>query len=164
MKNLIKWCGIILTMFPTFCFSQSLSEFEIGNVIDKKYISDSSNNFILTHPSQIRPYIEITIDSIDYVVAYDDKTFKIKYIFTEDKNFATSEGLKVGSEISLRKEDVIIYPGWNVYSKSSDNLWNPIVGHNYYKDGDTTRFISKDTFKNQSVVTFKILGFSKGAN
>jgi len=151
-------------MFPALGFCQSTIELEIGGIIDKKFLSDTSSNFILTSPSQFRPYFVISIDSVDYIIAYDKMTLEIKYIITNDKDFKTTQGLKIGSEISLSSDEVLIYPGWNVYSKISDDDWDPIVGYNFSINEDSTNFISNYTFKDLSTVTFKILGFSKGGN
>jgi len=164
MKIIIKWFGIISIIFPTLCFGQLNLKLEIGSHIDKELLSDSTNNIILTNPSQFRPYIDITIDSVDYIIAFNEKTMEIKYIYTDDNNFRTIQGLKISSEISLTKDEIIIYPGWNVYSKITDDGWYPIIGHNFTFENDSTTFISKDTFKDLSTVTFKILGFSKGGN
>jgi hypothetical protein len=152
MKKIIKWITII-----------SIFKLEIGSNIDREYLPDSLNHFILTHPSQFRPYIEVTIHNVDYIIAFNEKTLEIKYIYTDDKDFKTVQGLKVGSEISLTKDDIIIYPGWDVCSKNSYDGWYPIVGYNF-SNNDSTTFISKETFKDLSSKSFKILGFSKGGN
>ena len=68
---------------------------------------------------------------------------EIKYIYTEDKDFKTAQGLKVGSEISLTRDEVLIYPGWDVYSKISVDGWYPIVGYNF-SNNDSTLFTILD--------------------
>jgi len=169
MKKSIKLFLIVSILFPTFCLCQSKLKLEVGYKIDKKFLSDSSNNIILTHPSQYRPYFNIVIDSVKYTIAYDKENLEIKYIYTNDKKFKTSHGLKIGQKISLTKDEVLIYPNWNIYSKKSDDGWFPIIGSDLpdiilKKDTIKMNPITKNSFNTSKYETFKILGFSKGGN
>ena len=163
---------LIFIALLTFSFAQPNMKLEIGSQIDSMYISKSTGH-LYTGPSQIRPCFEIIVDGIKYTVAFDKSTLKIKYIFTSDKNFETSNGLKVGSEIKVLKKEVKIFRGWNVYSGKTDDGWDQLIGINFqleYRDGTKVkdnqlpRFIPEDAFKDSTSLSFKIIGFKKGGN
>ncbi len=169
MGNVIKNLGIIFIFFSSFCFCQSDIKLDIGNKIEKKLLSDSTNNFILTNQSQFRPYIRINKESVEYTIAYDKDSFEIRYIHTIDKNFRTSKGLTINSKISLKKDEIIIYPCWEIRSTISDNGWYPVIGFdapNIISKKDTLIMnpLTNNSFIASDYGTFKIIGFSKGGN
>ncbi len=169
MKKIINWFGIVSILFPTFCLCQPNLKLEVGYKINKKFLSDHNNNVILTHPAQYRHYFEIMIDSIKYTIAYDKENLEIKYIYKNDKKFKTPHRLKIGKKISLKKDEILIYPGWNIYAKISDDGWYPIIGSDLpdiILEKDTIKLnpIRKNSFNASEYERFKILGFSKGGN
>src|SRR5689334_23197699 len=62
---------------------------------------DEESQLIATHPSQLRPYIKRSVGGVEYIVAYDEDTRRIRYIQTNDKAFRSTNGLHVGAEIKV---------------------------------------------------------------
>ncbi len=169
MINTIKILGIIFLFTSSFCFCQSDLKLDIGSKIEKRFLPDSTNNFILTNPSQFRPYIQIKKDSVEYTIAYDKESLEIKYIHTTDKNFRTPNGYTINSKLSLTKNEILIYPGWEIRSTISFDGWYPVIGYDLpdiISKKDTIRMnpLTIKSFVSSSYETFKIIGFSKGGN
>jgi hypothetical protein len=133
---------------------------EIGAKLNRKYIPRKISEEILTHPSQTRPFIKRTIDGVEYIIAFDQRTREIRYIHTDDKNFRTKNGLRVGSEISVAKNQIVSYPGWEVRAPITPDGWYPVVGYDLPKIGTSP----DDASQKSSTLTLTIIGFSKGGS
>jgi len=133
---------------------------EIGSVLSKTLIPKKQNNLLLTHPAQLRPYIERKIDGVKYAIAYDEDSRKIVYIFTNDEHFRTKDGLKVGQHIDLTSEQITRYPGWEIRGPKGKDGWNPIIGY----DLPEANPVLKESFERGKTVTVRIEAFSKGGN
>ena len=97
---MIKYGLLLLLLIPQLAEIKNLDiKLEPGAVLAAWHTPKKTTRLIATHPSQLRPYIEVTIEDVDYLIAYDEKTRKIKYIVTSDKDFRTKKGLKVGDYI-----------------------------------------------------------------
>lgn len=99
-------CASVLCLVVLLVAPQTAIKLEIGTKLNRKYIPKKATKLIATHPSQLRPFIERTIDGVKYVIAYDEKTREIKYIHTTDKKFRTVDGLRVLGELSLKREQL----------------------------------------------------------
>jgi hypothetical protein len=119
----------IMALMP-ITFAQANIKLKIGTKLPRKYLpkEDEQGKQIATHPSQFRPFIEKTVGQIKYLIAYDDKTYKIKYLETRDKRFKTGNGLQVGSKIEVTRDTLTIYGGWYIFAAPTPDGWRPIVG------------------------------------
>ncbi|HEY9404086.1 MAG TPA: hypothetical protein VIQ24_15615 [Pyrinomonadaceae bacterium] len=100
------------------------------------------------------------IDHIEYTVAFDEKTHEIKYIKTSDKDFVAEDGLRIGSELSLTREQFNIIPAWEIYAPTTPDGWLPHIGYDLYLLGMDS--ISK--LKDGETRTVSISGFVKGGD
>ena len=103
---------VILTqcLFSFAFVPQDDIKLEVGAKLNRKYLPKKVNVYIATHPSNFRPYIRRKIAGVEYLIAYDEKSRRITYIHTSDTKFHTAGGLKVGSQISLTRDQLIVYP------------------------------------------------------
>lgn len=115
----------------------------------------------MTRPNVVETCIDIAQGGIGYTVAFDAKHI-ITYIHTEDPNFATSEGLKVGGFLDVKGEQLRAYPGWEVRSPARADGWSPVVGYDQLVElpGGLKLLYSSTDEKLRTVV---ISGFSKSA-
>ena len=133
---------------------------EIGAKLDPKYIPKKITQEIMTHPGQMRPFIERSVNRVKYTIAFDAKTREIKYINTDDPKFRTSNGLRVESEIALRREQLDVYPGWEIRAPATSDGWYPVVG----VDLPLMGYEMLQNFKEGETKMLTISSFSKGDN
>jgi hypothetical protein len=140
-------------------------ELEIDFVLPKSYIEkkqqearDNPSNRelmldeIFTPSKQMRPFVEEEIAGISYVIAYDEKSSKVKYILTHDESFRTEVGLKVGDCVTYAEEQLAPYTKWNIRGPETKDGWYPELGKDFF----TSTKISTDG------KCWVITGFSKG--
>jgi hypothetical protein len=134
---------------------------EIGAKLNELVLRGMRTERCITRPSVVETCIDIAQDGIRYTVAFDAKHV-ITYIHTEDPNFATSEGLKVGGFLDVKGEDLRAYPGWEVRSPTRGDGWAPVVGYDQLIElpGGLKLLYSSTDEKRRTVV---IAGFSKSA-
>lgn len=84
----------------------------------------------MTSSASLRPFIEREINKVTYVIAYDDKTRKIKYLSTDDPDFKSSQGLKVGDFLEVKGDHVYVMPGWEIRAPGGEDGWEPLIGFN----------------------------------
>lgn len=102
---------------------------EIGSKLSAKDVPKKRNpNHFMTHSAQFRPYIKKQIDDVEYLIAYDEKTREVRYLYTDDSDFKNAKGLKVGDYIEVKGREVVAYPGWEVRGPEDDNGWHPLIG------------------------------------
>lgn len=156
---------LFLSLICLFAFSfsvvaQSDIKLKIGAKLPRKYVSLSKAS-TLTAASQTRPFIEITIKDVEYLIAFDRKTREIRYIHTTDDNFRTVNGLTVDSEITFTREQLIIFPYWEIRAPATPDGWFPVVAMAIEPFGGG-QFVAK--LKDGEKATMEISGFSKGSN
>jgi len=150
---------LILPLIFVFAFvfvtqAQSDIKLRIGAKLPRKYTNNSEGQ-IVTAPSQSRPFIRKTIAKVDYIIAFEEKSRKIRFIQTLDKDFRTSNGLHTGSKITLNQKQLNIYQNWHIFAPTTPDGWRPIVIGN--ED-------SLNKLKNGETKTITIGGFIKGGN
>ena len=139
---------------------QARIKLEVGAKLDRKYIPKKLKNLLMTHPGQLRPFIKRTIGGVRYDIAFDKHTRQIKYIYTNDPNFRTTDGLHVSSKIPLRREQLQVYPGWEIRGPARGDGWFPVVGFDSIQSMDTARDYNDEL----ETRLLAIIGFSKGGN
>ena len=158
----MKRLTLFLLCFIAFAlqvFAQSDIKLEIGAKLPRKYIS-GKERLTLTAAAQTRPFIEKTIGNVDYIIAFDEKTRKIKYIHTMDEDFRTSSRLKVDDEITFTREELEIFPYWEIRAPATPDGWFPVIASDMPMAGGD--FIAK--LKKGEKATMTVNGFSKGSN
>ena len=160
MKTNLLLLTTIVLVFVCQSFAQSDLKLQIGARLPAKYVPKNLNQYVMTHPSQTRPFIRTSVRKVNYLIAFDAKTFKIRYIQTFDKKFQTVNGLRVGSEIEVTREQLNIYPGWYILGPETPDGWHPILGADLPLQGQE-KF---DNLKPGQSVKVTIESFSKGGN
>ena len=158
---MMKYCLLLVLLIPQLAEVKNLDiKLEPGAELAEWHVPKEPRRLISTHPSQLRPYIEVTIEKVDYVIAYDEKTRRIKYISTEDEDFRTKKGLKVGDYIKLKRDEIVVFPSWEIRGPKTSDGWFPIIG----VDAPGMNPVSEETFKENKTLKARIIGFSKGGN
>ncbi len=90
-----------------------------------------------TAPAHYDPCAQITLSRTRYVIAWDEATRKITYIFTSDPNFLTDSELGVGGTVRVNRGKLISYKNWFLASDWTDSAsgagepsteqWYPVV-------------------------------------
>ena len=110
-----------------------------------------------------RPYIRKTVGGIDYYIAFEEKTRKIKYIDTSDKKFRTANGLHPGLEISVTKDQLYIGPWWwYVLAPVTPDGWLPVLNPLGGDEGNLRQVLSK--LKAGEKTTVRIVSFIKSGD
>jgi hypothetical protein len=151
--------ALTLCLFSFAFVPQAKIKLEIGAKLNRKYIPKRVTEQIATHPSQLRPFIKRTVDGVEYIIAYDEKNREIRYIHTTDKSFRTVSGLQVGSETPLKREQLKVYPSWEIRAPRAADGWYPVVGVDLPIGYDLV-----GAFKDGETKMVTITGFSKGGN
>jgi|GEM_PF-5937539 len=106
-----------------------LNQLDIGTRLSKSEIPESNSVQCATAPSQTYPCLTLMVEGIKFVVGYDEKTSRIRYLSTQDSGFATKEGLHVGNWIRVRADELIAFKGWKIVGPKSESGWRPVVGY-----------------------------------
>ena len=131
---------------------------EINSELPKKY-AKATNNLIATAAAQLFPFVELTIKNVTYQVAFDAHNRRIKSIFTSDEDFVDSNGMKVGHEITVKYEDILVYDHFQLRLKPAKNGWQAVLGGGFAVDRALI-----DRIKEDGRFTTKIESFAKGYN
>jgi len=140
---------------------------EPGTVLPAKVVPKQNHHLYMTHSAQLRPFIEREIAGIKYILAYDENTRVITYVYTADEKFET-DGLRVGSYIEVDDEQTIACPGWEIRGPASKDGWQPLIGFNsemtVRKGGKDVTIYLRTYRLPEEPVKAKISGFVKGGN
>ena len=115
----------------------------------------------VTHPSQTRPFVRLTVKGIDYVVAFDESNGRVTYVSTTDNDFRTIDGLKVGDDIEVGPADILTLPGWEIRLPARKDGWQPVIGHELGSSFDP---LPRDFKQGTSRIRVHIISFVKGDN
>ena len=146
------------------------SDLQAGKILISKDLPTLNANLILTNSSQFRPFFNITLNNLDFTVAYDNKTLEIRYIFIDDSRFVTNDSLYVGKFVKTIKEDIHALPGWEIRLPKTIDDWYPIIGYNEkiitkVNNMEKTSSLSYFTHNDKlDSIFIKIIGFSRGGN
>lgn len=150
--------AVILLAFAAGVAAQKDIKLEVNSTLPDRY-AKLSKGMTATAASQVFPFVELTIKKIDYTIAFDGKTKKIKYIFTNDDNFIDGNGRRVDEEITVEWEDIEVLPYFQLRTKPDRNGWQAVIGNSFSFNGD---FLER-TEKAGKLAT-EIEGFAKGYN
>lgn len=160
LGSLMKICiALSLCLFSFVIPPQTGIKLEIGAKLSRKLLPKVVTEELMTHSGQTRPYIKRTIKDVEYLIAYDEKTREITYIHTSDKNFRTADGLRVMSEIPVKRDQLQAFPGWAIWAPMTSDGWYPVLEADVSTIPD---FIGG--FKDDETKMVTIAGFAKGGN
>lgn len=113
---------------------------KLGAEVPEYLLSSSAPHHCLTEVSHSDPCASVTMDKKTFVIAWDERTHVITYIFTKDTHFLTDSELSVGglcllvdesgrTRPTMRYMDWLISPMWkDTNSKlSGDAIWYALL-------------------------------------
>ena len=138
--------------------AQNDFKLKINSKLPARY-AKQAKGLLATAAAQMFPYVELTIKDVVYKIAFDDDDRKIKYIHTTDEDFIDSNGSKVGQEVTVKYEDILVYDYFQLRLKPDKNGWQVVLGGGFVFDKDLIGRIEKD-----GQFTTQIEAFAKGYN
>jgi hypothetical protein len=154
-------CFVALT---TVASGQSDINLQINARLPRRYVPRRITEAMPTGPSgtSAKPVIRKTVGGIEYYIAFEEKTRKIKYIQTGDVNFRTENGLHPGLEIVVTKDQLTIGPWWwYILAPRTPDGWLPVLDPTAGDEGNL-RFLLK-RLKDGEKASIKIVSFIKSA-
>lgn len=100
----------------------------IGTRLNTTQASRTRTTDCATRPSQISACTELAAGGAKFKVGYDPQTRLVRYMFTDDRNFRTTDGLQVGSWIEVRQHELVLVPGWRIYGPKTAGGWRTVIG------------------------------------
>lgn len=119
-------CALLLLLGSSGILQQQNLTLEVGSKIPAEMLTEEHGFIALP---DFMPAIEASVDGIKYELAYTKSTGIIKYIFTEDENFMTVDGLRVGACIPLTKKQLGSTRGGLTRGPVTADGWTPIIGY-----------------------------------
>jgi len=124
----------------------------------------------MTSPGQLDQCVNVTVNGVKYTVGYRmgaPRSNVVTYVHTDDPNFRSPEGLRVGDVATVENPEYIIAaPGFEIYSRKGKG-WIPVVGFNGEVDvvhdgqADEKREASTLRAARETSVRLRIKGFTK---
>ena len=146
--------------------AQSEIKLELGAKLPRRYLPRNVKVGLVTSPTPgvpARPYIRKTVGGIEYDIAFEEKTRKIRYIATSDKNFRTQNGLGFGSEITVTRDQLRIGPWWwHILGPATPDGWLPVLDPTAGEEGNLRRALSK--LKEGEKIAIRIVFFMKSGD
>lgn len=160
----MPFAWLLLSLLPV-----ATSQVDIGTVLSSNQVPPQNTTVCAATPSQTFPCASLKIDHVAFKVGYDPETLQIKYLSTQDKNFQTEDGLRVGGWMKVREDQLLAIHGWMILGPKTKDGWRPVVGLNLRDTDDKVRFadgtiVDLSQPKHQPLRTgkVKILEFEKG--
>ena len=166
--------SLLVVFLSGLALGQSLA---IGTRLSQIQVSGTKTTHCVTRPSQIWSCADLVVGGDRFKVGYDAKTRVVKYLFTDDRNFKTNDGLRVGSWIEVRQNELILVRGWRIYGPRTKDGWRTMSGTPFRFNNQTEKLELSGTvrFEDGTAVDLskpstepprngkvKILGFEKG--
>lgn len=143
----------------------------IGSKLPAKVVPKKNTRQYMTHSSQFRPFVEIDINNIKYLIAYDEKTREVRYVSTQDPDFKSSRGLSINDYVEVKGSDVEVYPGWEIRAPAEEDGWQPLIGFNGeltiltdQKESLLKLPLGQYRIPAEQIVKAKIIAFVKGSS
>ena len=124
--------AILMFLLFSLCFTDCEIKLQIGWILPTRCIH-SRNRVVKetkTGVDRFDPFIDDWVDEVEYVIAFDKKTRAITYINTSASSFRTEDGLKVGDRLKLKRDQIIVNSGWEIYGPITKDGWYPVIGYN----------------------------------
>jgi hypothetical protein len=72
--------------------------------------------------------VKLKVEGVKFEVGYDQKR-RVRYLSTQDEQFATKEGLHVGNWMKVREDNLFAIKGWKIFGPKTKSGWRPVVGY-----------------------------------
>src|ERR1700675_1918771 len=110
-EQMKQFLSVLLILLLADCAAVAEQPPNIGSKFKKSWKS-AEPQLCMTSSAQLDPCVQRKVDGITYTIAYREETHRVTYVFTDDENFRTVDGLKIGDSIPVSKETVAGWPGW----------------------------------------------------
>jgi hypothetical protein len=103
---------------------------DVGTRLPSGAVPKNNKNLCAATPSQTYPcLLDAEFGGVRFtVVGYEPHTRRIRYLATQDENFRTADGLRVGGLIDLAENEIFSMAGWHTMGPQSKDGWRPILG------------------------------------
>lgn len=81
----------------------------------------------LTAEAHYDPCAPVTIANVHYVIAWDQDSHRVSYIFTADPAFRTQNNLAVGRQSRVLRSRLLPYKRWQIDAHDASSGWFPVV-------------------------------------
>jgi hypothetical protein len=81
----------------------------------------------LTAEAHFDPCAAQTLGGVRYVVAWDQSTFQLVYLFTADTAFRTQNNLAPGRQMRVVRSRLLSFKSWQIDPRSASGGWLPVV-------------------------------------
>lgn len=81
----------------------------------------------LTAEAHFDPCAVQTLRGVRYVLAWDQDTFQLVYLFTDDAAFRSQSNLAVGGQLRLVRSRLLSFKNWQIDPRSVSAGWFPVV-------------------------------------
>jgi hypothetical protein len=68
-----------------------------------------------------------TLGGVRYVLAWDQSTFQLVYLFTDDPAFRTQNNLAPGLQVRMVRSRLLPFKSWQIDPRSVSGGWFPVV-------------------------------------
>jgi isocitrate dehydrogenase kinase/phosphatase len=164
MKVLLLFVACLVALTPV-ASAQSDFKLEINARLPRRYVPRRIKQVMVTGPARTppRPFIRKAVGGIEYYIAFEEKTRKIKYIDTSDKNFRTENGLRPGMEITVTKDQLYVGPWWwYVLAPVTPDGWLPVLDPLGEGDENLRQMLGK--LKEGEKTSIRIVSFIKSGD
>lgn len=161
MRNVLKSVLFVMSLIlsvGSHTDAQSDIKLELGAKLPRRYIDDDVK-YLVTAGAQTRPFVEITVSGVRYMIAFEEKSRRIKYIYTTDANFRSANGFKIGDEITVLYKDLNILGYFQIRAPADRKGWQPVIG---FAEAFERHYL--EDLEKAGRVTRTIGGFAKGSN
>jgi hypothetical protein len=81
----------------------------------------------LTAEAHFDPCAFYTVGNIRYVIAWDQATFRLVYLFTADAGFRTQSNLTAGGQTRVPRSRLLTFKSWQIDPRAVSAGWFPVV-------------------------------------
>lgn len=158
---------LFLLAFVCSCWASGfaqdrIADLKIGHDLPFSLINSASpepKKLIFTSTSGFDPYITIKEKGLAFDIVYSGDERKIIQIRTQDPYFKTEDGMGVGREIEVVKEDFFWIWQLEIRAPATKDGWHPVVGHDIEGKERKPNFVERLSPGEKTKV--RILGFIK---
>jgi hypothetical protein len=145
----------------------SPAHLDVGTRLSHDQLPRNNKDRCAIAPLQMLPCIpDVMVMGVKFKIAYDAHSSEIRYLYTDDQQFVTSEGLQVGSWIQVQTNQLEFFPGWNIYGPTTRDGWRTILssglsGELEFSDGSVLDLSDPKSVPHKTGKVM-IVGFEKG--
>jgi hypothetical protein len=153
---------VVCTGWVSGFAQESVRDLKIGQELTSSLrasVSSEPMRLIFTSTSGFDPCISVKEKGVAFDVVYRGEERKIIQIRTKDPNFETEDGLKVGCEIEVAKEDFFWIWQLEIRGPATIDGWHPFVGYDIEGIERKPNFVQRLSPGEKTKV--RILGFIK---